>query len=109
MEYVYFACAVVYGVWISYLAIRSRIAAQTIAESLSVAIKALGRANRSLDSACNMNGKLRDMLVKAEQFIEEVKQDNIRLRQQMDGKQHESTKDIIQRTYDLMKLTKESA
>lgn len=109
MEYVYFVCAVVYGVWISYLAIRSRIVTQTIAESLNASIKTLGRANRNLDSACNMNGKLRDMLIKAEQFIEEVKQDNIRLREQMNGKQHESTKDIIQRTYDLMKLTKESA
>ena len=109
MEYVYFVCTALYGIWISYLAIRSRIATQAIAESLNASIKTLGRANRSLDAANGMNGKLRDMLIKAEQFIEEVKQDNIRLREQMNGKQHESTRDIIQRTFDAMTLTKESA
>ena len=109
MEYVYFVCTALYGVWISYLAIRSRIATQAIAETLSTAVKALGRANRSLDAANGMNGKLRDMLSKTEQFIEDVKQDNIRLREQINGKQHESTRDIIQRTFDAMTLTKESA
>ena len=109
MEYVYFACAIGYGIWISWFAIRGRVVNQTLTDNLANAIKALGRANRSLDSSSKATNRFSDVLDQSNQLIDALRQENIELKSRIDENNTISTQDLIQTTYNLLKNKKESA